>query len=154
MQSLFGLSNAGEDGEKGGTLLNKNPSGIETFGLQNEEEYKLQPKQRNMASIYPLDDAIGSLKGEEMNELLNQIDDKLTIKQYNEVTEKQQNEAKKFVNELVEKYVNGEYTNNALGQLKSLEDDQIVDLLSDMLYFQNNPYLNVEAMNMMYRHFK
>jgi hypothetical protein len=53
----------------------------------------------------------------------------------------------------VKNYTAGKYTQNALGNPKKLDKDEIVTLITDFLLYDNT-FLTMEGMNMLYRHFK
>ena len=78
--------------------------------------------------------------------------EQLNIIQYKEITKNQKKSANAPIKRFVSRYLEGEYTQKAMGDMKELDKDAIVNVLTDML-LNSNPELNVNAMNLLHRHF-
>ena len=72
--------------------------------------------------------------------------------EYKHITQKMKKAVVPEVRKFIEQYIRGDYTGGALGNVKDLDQDEIVRYLIDMLHYDNK-YLTVEAMNMLQRHF-
>jgi hypothetical protein len=133
----------GEDDDK--------ESGDEGEGGDDGEEEEGRDSEGPVRDIQD-DDNEENVDEEELRQQRN-LEEKLKVKEYGKIKERQKIAAKKTIKDFVKQYMRGDYTQNALGDLKRLDEDSIVEVLTDMLHY-NNPYLIVQAMNLMYRHFK
>ena len=72
--------------------------------------------------------------------------------EYKRISSQMKANAVPDVRKFIQDYIEGHYTGGALGNVKDLDQDEIVRYLIDMLHYDNK-YLTVEAMNMLQRHF-
>ena len=76
----------------------------------------------------------------------------INIVTFKSISESLKKDCMPLVAKFVKQYTSGAYDLKALGNVKKLEEDSLVEYLVDMLYYKNSK-LTVESMNMLYRHF-